>query len=328
MQSTTLTTGLLNALSISSTSNNVVGNIISTNTATGALRIIGGIGVGGSINTGGNIVVNSTIASTNTATGALVVLGGVGIAGATTLTSITGTSATLSGTLNVAGRVTAFEYNAVSDMRIKKNITDLNFPSLELIRKIRPREYSMIDGSTESAYGFIAQEVQELIPKSVHLSSGYIPSIYENAFVNGNTITLINKTTIDISCGKLKLRDKHSQDIIVNVTSIQDNKTFHIDKNILENVSYMDISGNYLDKQINNGITTYMIGSQIYKGEVKFGIFVYGSEVNDFQSINKDTIWTITLSATQEMDRQLQDAKYTIRTLEERISAIEILVKM
>ena len=361
MQSTTLTTGLLNALSISSTSNNVVGNIISTstatgalvitggigvggsintggnivvnstiastNTATGALRIIGGIGVGGSINTGGNIVVNSTIASTNTATGALVVLGGVGIAGATTLTSITGTSATLSGTLNVAGRVTAFEYNAVSDMRIKKNITDLNFPSLELIRKIRPREYSMIDGSTESAYGFIAQEVQELIPKSVHLSSGYIPSIYENAFVNGNTITLINKTTIDISCGKLKLRDKHSQDIIVNVTSIQDNKTFHIDKNILENVSYMDISGNYLDKQINNGITTYMIGSQIYKGEVKFGIFVYGSEVNDFQSINKDTIWTITLSATQEMDRQLQDAKYTIRTLEERISAIEILVK-
>jgi len=362
MQSTTLTTGLLNALSISSTSNNVVGNIISTstatgalvitggigvggsintggnivvnstiastNTATGALRIIGGIGVGGSINTGGNIVVNSTIASTNTATGALVVLGGVGIAGATTLTTITGTNGTLSGTLNVAGRVTAFEYNAVSDMRIKKNITDLNFPSLELIRKIRPREYSMIDGSTESAYGFIAQEVQELIPKSVHLSSGYIPSIYENAFVNGNTITLINKTTIDISCGKLKLRDKHSQDIIVNVTSIQDNKTFHIDKNILENVSYMDISGNYLDKQINNGITTYMIGSQIYKGEVKYGIFVYGSEVNDFQSINKDTIWTITLSATQEMDRQLQDAKYTIRTLEERISAIEILVKM
>jgi hypothetical protein len=384
----------------------------STNTATGALRIIGGIGVGGSIHTGGNVIINSTIASSDTSSGALVVSGGVGIAkelnvggnvvfnkttefkgniivanstiitpfelscidgvtsniqnqinslgtagslvsiesiqtisGAKTfsnvlkVTNATASSNISSGALvvsggvgitealHVGGRITALDFNAVSDMRIKKNITDLNLQSLELIRKIRPREYTMIDGSTESVYGFIAQEVQELIPKSVHLSSGYIPSIYENAFVNGNTITLINKTTIDISCGKLKLRDKHSQDIIVNVTSIQDNKKFQIDKNILENVSYMDISGNYLDKQINNGITNYMIGSQIHKGEVKYGIFVYGSEVNDFQTINKDTIWTITLSATQEMDRQLQDAKYTIRTLEERILAIEILVK-
>jgi hypothetical protein len=228
----------------------------------------------------------------------------------------------LSGALNVAGRVTALDFNAVSDIRIKKNITDLNFPSLELIRKIRPREYNMIDGSKESVYGFIAQEVKEIIPKSIHISNGYIPSIYENAFVNGNTITLINKTTTDISCGKLKLRDKNNQDIIVDVTSIQDKKTFHIEKNIHEKVSYIDISGNYLDKCIDNGITTYMRGTQIYKDEVKF----YGSEVNDFQSINKDTIWTVTLSATQEMDRQLQDANSNIAKQDIRITELERMV--
>ena len=66
-----------------------------------------------------------------------------------------------------------------------------------------------------------------------------------------------------------------------------------------------------------------MRGTQVYTGEVKQGIFVYGIEVDDFHTINKDTIWTITLSATQEMDSQLQEARRTIRTLEERISAIE-----
>jgi hypothetical protein len=160
---------------------------------------------------------------------------------------------------------------------------------------------------------------------------GFIPSIYETAFVSvsGNTITLINKTTTDISCCKLKLRDKNSQDIVVNVTSIQDNKTFIISKSISQSISCMDICGNYLDTDIRDGVTTYMRGSQIYTGEVKHGIFVYGSQVNDFHTINKDTIWTITLSATQEIDAQLQlansnIAKQAIRMAEQDIRMAEL----
>jgi len=191
------------------------------------------------------------------------------------------------------------------------------------MRKIRPREYTMIDGNKESVYGFIAQEVKEIIPKSINLQKGYIPSVYENAFVEGNNITLINKSTTDISCCKLKLRDQNNEDIFVSVTSIHDNKTFSINTDIKQSTSCMDICGTILDKYIENGVTTYMRGSQIYAGEVRQGIFVYGSQVDDFHSINKDTIWTITLSATQEMDSQLQEARRTIRTLEERISAIE-----
>jgi hypothetical protein len=288
----------------------------------------GGGGGGSGSTTIGTLSVTGNIASTNTATGSVRILGGLGV----------------SGNIFAGAAVTAPFFMTISDQRIKKDIIDLNFPSLEIMRKIRPREFTMIDGSKESIYGFIAQEVKEIIPKSIHLSKGYIPSVYENAFVSvsGNTITLINKTTTDISCCNLKLRDNNSEDIIVNVMSIQDNKSFHI--SIHESVSCMDICGNNLDKYIQNGITTYMRGSQIYTGEVKEGIFVYGSQVNDFHAINKDTIWTITLSATQEMDSQLQemdsqlqemdsqlqemdsqlqDARRTIRTLEERISSIE-----
>jgi hypothetical protein len=71
-------------------------NEASVNTSTGALRVVGGVGVAGSVFTtgldaagvtqlgavGSNVTIRSTTASTNTTTGALVVRGGVGISGA------------------------------------------------------------------------------------------------------------------------------------------------------------------------------------------------------------------------------------------------------
>jgi hypothetical protein len=236
-----------------------------------------------------------------------------------------GVSITNTSGLTVTYTVTANTFNANSDVRIKKDITDMNSQSsLDILRKIKPREYTMINGvGKESVYGFVAQEVKEIIPKSTHLVKDFIPSIYENAFVDKTKITLIYKTTTDISCCKLKLRDENGGDKIVNVTSIKDGKTFTIDTDISSNIFYVDISGNKLDKNTDNGTTTYMLGSQVYIGDVKQGIFVYGIEVDDFHTINKDTIFTVSLSATQELDSQLQEARQTIRTLEERIAAIE-----
>jgi hypothetical protein len=78
--------------------------------------------------------------------------------------------------------------------------------------------------------------------------------------------------------------------------------------------------------EITNGKVVYKRGSEIYTGEVKQGLFVYGIEVNDFHSINHDTIWTVAVGATKEMDVQLQEARQTIKSLEERISAIERLL--
>ena len=51
----------------------------STNTATGALQVIGGVGIGGDMNVGGFIDILSTTEATSTATGALQVIGGAGI---------------------------------------------------------------------------------------------------------------------------------------------------------------------------------------------------------------------------------------------------------
>jgi hypothetical protein len=226
------------------------------------------------------------------------------------------------------GSVTAVSYFATSDLRIKTKITDLNCPSLDIIRKIKPREYTLIDGKCkDTVYGFVAQEVKDLIPKSVHIVTDFIPSIYENAFVDGKKITLINKTTIDISCCKLKIRNKNGGDTIVDVTRIYDNKTFSINGDISQSISCMDICGTNLDEYTKDGVTTYKRGSQVYTGEVKKGIFVYGIQVDDFHTLDKDTIWTVTLSATKELDTQLQLANSKIAEQDIRIAYLEQTVR-
>jgi hypothetical protein len=64
---------------MAATTANVSSGAASTSTTTGALVVTGGVGIGGSVQVGGNIVAASTAASTSTTTGALVVIGGVGI---------------------------------------------------------------------------------------------------------------------------------------------------------------------------------------------------------------------------------------------------------
>jgi hypothetical protein len=57
-----------------------VGNgLASTSTTTGALRVVGGVGITGAVNIGGNTSISSSTSSTGFSTGALVVTGGVGI---------------------------------------------------------------------------------------------------------------------------------------------------------------------------------------------------------------------------------------------------------
>jgi len=69
-----------------------VGNgLASTSTSTGALRVVGGVGITGAVNIGGNTSISSSTASTSTTTGALVVTGGAGIGG----------------TLNIGGNIRA-----------------------------------------------------------------------------------------------------------------------------------------------------------------------------------------------------------------------------
>ena len=317
---------------------------------TGALVVSGGVGIGGAVNIGnsltvgngltvtagtvtlplnsidmneinseinfstsGTIVTTNTIScsanvqSTSTGTGTLKVTGGAGITG----------HLYVGGNLMVTtGDVNAVSYNATSDFRIKKNITGMSGQSsLESFRNLKPSEYKLIERPDKSkVYGFIAQEIMQTIPESVIIGTGFVPSIYEMAFINDDKkkITLINKTTAK-AWQKIKISDEP-----YDVTDIIDDKTFRIKTEInKDKIELVDVSGAKLT--LSDGVHRYKDTDEVYNGIVRDGVFVYGPQVDDFHSLNKDMIWTVTTRATQELDKQLQDARQRITTLENQV---------
>jgi hypothetical protein len=56
--------------------------------------------------------------------------------------------------------------------------------------------------------------------------------------------------------------------------------------------------------------------------QVSGKIFVYGQEVNDFHTLNKDAIWTVSTAALQEVDRQLQAEKQKVLVLQDALTSV------
>lgn len=213
-------------------------------------------------------------------------------------------------TIETTSRIAATEFNLTSDIRIKKDIIDINdMSALEKVRLIQPKKYKYVDEymeGTEPVWGFIAQQVDEILPYAVNTENGYIPNIYENATVTnsegGSIITLNEKTTEALSYNnsynnelKVMVRINGTKCLKLKIKEILDNKSFIVDSNIQESE-----------------------------------IFVFGQEVKDFKKINKDNIFTMAVAGLQEVDRQLQISKTdinnnitNINTYENRLNTID-----
>ena len=211
-------------------------------------------------------------------------------------------------------RVACTELNAYSDQRIKTNIIDINDSSaLETIRQIQPKRYNYIDTVTKGekpVWGFIAQQVASVLDYSVNKVNEYVPNIYNKASVThdidgaGSILTLESGTT-----NVLDITKAVDQKIQIKVYIDDDECVKEVYVKEIINATQIKIEEN-LDISINE-------------------VFVYGQKVNDFHALNKDAIFTVSVGALQELDRQLQDAinidishQTTIDTLEQQIQSI------
>jgi hypothetical protein len=186
---------------------------------------------------------------------------------------------------------------ASSDARIKTNINDISDDSaLQMILNIQPKTYNYIDTYSKGnnkIYGFIAQQIKEVIPDAVKIEHEFIPNIFSVANYNvyGNIIVLqnnsINIFNIIKKNSRVKCYDMSDNIIVVEVVNIINANTFKI-KDTYSN-----------DK-----------------------IFVYGSEVNDFHVLNKEYINTLNVCAVQELHRKIESQKNEINSLNEKINDI------
>ena len=162
----------------------------------------------------------------------------------------------------------------VSDERIKKDVKLIQ-NSLDKLLKLKPKTYKYIDeikkGFNDN-YGFIAQEVKEIIPEAVETIKDFIPNIYKSFDILDNIIF----TNEDLS-SELKVNDSIK---IIDEIKIENNEC-----KILEiNNKYIKI-----DKTIKG--TKY---------------FIYGKLVEDYHTLSKEHLFSLNISATQELYKIIQ----------------------
>ena len=190
-----------------------------------------------------------------------------------------------------------------SDNRIKTNITDLSGGnSLSLLNQLKPKQYTWKDTITrgnEKVYGFIAQEVNTILPCAIKKTAEYIPNIYQKATLNDTILTFENELSLDIitdvSGGKIKIYDKQDKAHYIKVVCSPTNKTILIDED-------------------NEKITDEMLHEN--------QVFVFGERVNDFHTLEKEIIIPVAVSAIQELNKKNEALEKRIEDLEETIMGL------
>ena len=188
-----------------------------------------------------------------------------------------------------------------SDKRIKTDIIKMNTSNeLDIFRKLQPVKHGYIDKSIYgymNKYGFIAQEVQQILPEAILSKNEVIPSIYNKASVikTENIILNFDKPIKEIEQFKFNTKLK-----------CYDNNN---------NISWVTI------KQI---IDEYKI--EIEEDIVQPELFIYGHKVDDFLYLDKDTIWTVATAALQEVDRQQIQNSARISELETIVSEQQTII--
>jgi len=174
------------------------------------IRGDGNVGIGTTSPTQAKLVVNGS-ASSYLSYGYLNVYANTGQASGTNSYSIYANQ-----------RIAGAEFNAFSDSRIKKNVVDINDSSaLDKIRLLEPKIYNYIDEKqkgTSNVYGFIAQEVANVLPYAVTVGEGDIPNILTNSNVSVTSDSNVLELRLDTPVTGLTLSNTSN----INITTDND----------------------------------------------------------------------------------------------------------
>lgn len=77
-------------------------------------------------------------------------------------------------------------------------------------------------------------------------------------------------------------------------------------------------------KKYSANIDGYTRMKEVYPGD---SLFVFGQKVSDFHTLRKEALWTVSMAALQEVDRQLQNEKVKISKIENDVKGVIRRVK-
>jgi hypothetical protein len=209
---------------------------------------------------------------------------------------------------------------ASSDARIKKDIRDISDnEALTDLLALQPKIYKYKDvvqkGETE-VYGFIAQEVESVLPEAVTTQEECIPNIYK--LVPGVLTTNV-ETIVDTGTPK-----ENTTGMTEDELGVTDAFTTRAEPKTYNKYTYtltITLSGHGLSEGV--FLRVFDSDNKAFESAVRVvnvdtlemtvenrptikddKVFVYGSRVTDFKTLKKDYIYTLNVAATQELARK------------------------
>lgn len=181
----------------------------------------------------------------------------------------------------------------LSDRRIKRDIEEINDDdALNKILLVQPTTYYYRDEARNKGngkvYGFIAQQIKEVIPDAINITRDIIANIYKTCLV-------YNKREIYHSI---------PQDVAID-TEVQ-----ILDKE----------GGSGKRYKIKEIYEDHFVIDKDIDGD---DCFVFGYCVDDLNGLDKSYIYTLNVCATQELHRRIEVQKVIIQSQEERIKELE-----
>ncbi|MBU2506313.1 MAG: tail fiber domain-containing protein, partial [Bacteroidetes bacterium] len=209
-----------------------------------------------------------------------------------------GSTGSSSGTYNYSitaeKRISAEEFNAYSDIRIKDvvgksdNVADLN-----ILKKLSVTDYHFIDQKMKgngNQKKLIAQEVKAIYPQSVSATTDFVPSVYED-------------------CLAVTFNEKSKQ---VTITTNKEHGFAEGDKiRLFYEENKEELKTDFEIVSVNDEHSFVIKKESPFEG----GVFVYGKEVNDFLSIDYDAIAMLNVSATQKLASDVDILKEQVEML-------------
>jgi hypothetical protein len=172
-------------------------------------------------------------------------------------------------------------FQSSSDRRAKENISSItSSESIEIINKLNPVNYNWIDrvkSGNSIQSGFIAQEVEQIFPQAVTKAKDFLPNVY--ALADNYSIT---NEALHISMSKEY--DLQKGDLV----------KFHTEDGKEHRLNVIDAKG-----------TQYSFTLTEEAKSIYGKLFVYGKEVEDFNTVDYDRIFTIGISAIQELSKKV-----------------------
>jgi Chaperone of endosialidase len=180
------------------------------------------------------------------------------------------------------------EVRAASDIRMKTNVIELDCSeALNIVRKLKPSQYNYIDymnKGTKPIYGFIAQEVEEVIDV-VNKIEEFIPNIYKVGQFKDNIITLDGAHGLKQDDVVKIVYGDNNTNLESSVVNVMNDNSFKIDADI---------------KNIDQ-------------------VFVYGVKVNDFRNVSKEAIFSVSVAAIKQLDKENRELRQRLSLIEKKL---------